>query len=262
MEPEFKRKTYLEISSIFQNRKDIISKEHANKIDVLQHSIEVSYNIDVGLNSSFYHTYKTTGKEQTGPKALIPLLFIRNFHYLIAVHELASRGIINPSYLNLRAVFEGIMHIYLLQLTDKEADLCYKKEMGKLNPEEEKELKKKYQWLKPSKVRNILYSDTKKNQVDELYKMVSGSAHPTIKGAASDFQLKHLIISDVFDVSLALSAANLIAIHECHIETIGEKEREDIANVLERICKEYDNQMPDLVPNNPQLVEKLNIRFQ
>jgi len=154
------------------------------------------------------------------------------------------------------------MQIYLLQLTEKEADLCYKKEIGDLTLEEKNELRKNYEWFKPAKVREILYSNTKKQQVDDLYRIVSNCAHPTVKGSMNDFQLNHGVISDVLDVSLALSVANLIAIHESYFELIGEKEIDDIVYVLDMISKEYNNQIPDMVPNNPNIIDKLRINLE
>nr|WP_321498373.1 hypothetical protein [uncultured Methanolobus sp.] len=262
MQFDFKNKTYSEIYSIFQTRKDMVSKEHTRKIDIFQRSIEVTYNIDMLLNSTFSSEYEATGKIQTGPKCLIPILFERNYHYIIAAHELTKLGLANSSYLNLRAVFEGVMQIYLLQLTKEEADLCYKKELGDLSTEEKKELRNKYQWLKPSKIREILYTDIKKQQVTDLYGIVSKCAHPTVEGAMNDFRLNHKVISDLLDVSLALLAANLIAIHESYFELIGNKENEDITRVLDLIAKEYNNKMPDMVPNNPNILDKLRINLE
>lgn len=262
MQPEAKKLEYPEISALFQERKVLISEEHASKIDVFQRSMEVAFYLNKFLYSAFSEQYIDTGEKHTGPMALIPILFERNNHYLIAAHELTLLGLSNPSYLNLRAVYEGITQMYLLKLTEKEANLFYKKEIDDLTTEEEKELKNKHEWLRPAKVRKILYSGEKKALADQLYSVVSNSAHPSVKGAMSDFQLKHPVISDILDVSLALSVSNLFAISESYYEIIGEKEIEGIEEVLDMVSREYGDQTPDMIPNHPNIIDKLNIRFQ
>lgn len=261
MQPEVKRLSYSEIDKTFQNRKDIISETYASKIDVFQDIIELSFHLARVLNARFNEEYEATGKKMTGAEALIPILFERNNHYLIAVHELGLIGLSNPSYLNLRAIFEGITQIYLLHLTDKEADLFYKDQLERLNASEKKELRRDYNWLSQAKVRDILYSGTKKDDLKKLYSVLSNSTHPSVKGAMGDFTLKHNVVIDILDVSLILSVANLIAINESYFEKINEEEMDDIGEALDKVAKELNNEMREMIPNNPAVIEKLKIKF-
>ena len=211
------------------------------------------------LNARFYEEYKKTSKPLDGPKALIPILFDRNNHYLIAAHKLALNGLINPAYLNLRTVFEGISQIYLLHLTEKEADLFYKKQLNILTPSEENDLIKTYEWLKPAKVRNILFTNQKKNQINDFYNQISNSTHPSIISAMSDFILREETSTDVLNLILGLSAANLIVINETYFEKFDQDEVDEITNMLDMIADELGGFMVDMIPNNPSIKGKLKI---
>ena len=139
-----KRRKCTEIESVLQIRKDFISKEYVNKINIFRDSVELLFYLRDILNARFYEEHKKTNKPLDGPKALIPILFDRNNHYLIAAFKLALSGLNNPAYLNLRTVFEGINLIYLLHLTEKEADLFYKKQLNILTTSEKKDFKKTF----------------------------------------------------------------------------------------------------------------------
>ncbi len=262
MQLEAKKKNYSEISTVFQTRKDLISERFASKIEVFQDSIEVAFYLYDNLQSKFNERYENTGKKVTGPKSLIPFLFVRNIHYLIAANELVLLGLINPSNLNLRAVFENITMMYLLNLTTEEAELYYKKEMKTLTKYDERDLNGKYRWFSQSKVGDILYTKEKKAQIQKYYSVASYPAHPTIKGTILDIETNYDAIIDTLNVSLAFSAANLIAFHESYFEIFEKKEIDEIENSLDKISKELDNQIPDIIPNNPNVVDKLKINLQ
>jgi hypothetical protein len=259
MDPIVKRRKYVEIDASFQTRKELTLKNHANKIDIYKDTIELLFYLSDILNARIYEDTKVSGKPLSGPKALIPILYDRNNHYLIAAYKLTSNCLINPAYLNLRVVFETIAKMYLLHLTGKEADLFYKSQLSALSVNEEEEFKSKYRWLGPKTVRNTLYSDEKKLQINDFYKQISNSAHPSIKSAMSDFEYRDETVTDALHLTLALSSANMIVIHETYFDKFNEEEETEITNTLVKIAKELGGFMIDMIPNNPNLKKKPKI---
>jgi hypothetical protein len=253
MQHGIRRHDYDDIESIFLYRKDIISKKHASKLRVFQETIGLLFYMTVILNASFLDDFSITGKLLKGPKSIIPILFERNNHYLIAAYKLACIGLNSPSYLNLRAVFEGITYMYLLYLTDEEANLLYKKQLGSLTADEEKALISKYQWLRPSRIREILYFGAKKKQIDEFYILISNSAHPSVKSAMGDFDYREEITVDVLSIALASSAASLITINDIYFDNFRKEEIEEIENMINRVTQELDGHVVDIIPNHPSL---------
>jgi hypothetical protein len=261
MRSEVEKKTYYEINTTLQNRKNDISLKFDNTIDIFQDSIEVSFYLYDNLQSKVNERYETIREKVTGPKSLIPFLFLRNIHYLIAANELVLLGLINPSNLNLRTVFENITMIYLLNVTNEEADIYYKKEKETLTEDEENDFRNKYSWLSQNYIRKILYTKEKNDEVKEYYGAASNSAHPTVKGTMLDIEINYDAVIDSLKTSLALSAANLIAFHESYFEMIEVKEVDEIAFSLERISIELNNQITNIIPNNPKVADKLSIKF-
>ena len=231
-------------------------KNHTDKINIFRDTIELLFYLRDILNARIYEDIEVSGQPLSGPKALIPILYDRNNHYLIAAYKLTSNCLINPAYLNLRVVFETIAKIYLLHLTEKEADLFYKSQLSKLSVNEEKEFKSKYSWLGPKTVRNILYSDKKKLQINEFYEQISNSAHPSIISAMSDFEYRDETVTDALHLTLALASANMIVIHETYFDKFNEEAETEIINTLDKIAKELGGFMIDMIPNNPDLKKK------
>jgi hypothetical protein len=256
MESSVKRRKCTEIESIFQTRKELMFKNHTDEINIFRDTIELLFYLRDILNAMIYEDTKVSGKPLSGPKALIPILYDRNNHYLIAAYKLTSNCLINPAYLNLRVVFETIAKIYLLHLTEKEADLFYKSQLSELSVNEEKEFKSKYRWLGPKQVRNILYSGRKKDQINDFYEQISNSAHPSIKSAMIDFDYRDETVTDALHLTLALSCANMIAIHETYFDKFNGEEVTEIINTLDKIAEELGGFMIDMIPNNPNLKKK------
>jgi hypothetical protein len=254
MYPGKARRDYNDIESILNYRKDIIFKEHAAKLDIFQDSIELLFNLTKVLNTGFLAEFKRTGKRLEGPRTIIPVLFERNNHNLLAAYKLACIGLNNPAYLNLRTVFEGITQMYLLHLTDREAYIFYRQQLGTLTETEEKELKNKHHWLRPSRIRELLYSGEKKKQVDDFYILISNAAHPGIKRAMGDFDYREEVTVDVLSILLALSAASLASIKNICSSMIGEKDVEEIDNMLDRVMQELDGEVLDISPNRVGLI--------
>jgi hypothetical protein len=248
-----KRRDYNDIEFILSYRKDIIFREHATKLDIFQDSIELLFYLTKVLNAGFLDEVKRTGKRPEGSGTIIPVLFERNNHNLLAAYKLACIGLNNPAYLNLRTVFEGITQMYLLHFTDREAYIFYKQQLDTLTEDEEKELKNKHHWLRPSRIRAVLYAGEKKKQVDDFYILISNAAHPGIKRAMGDFDYREEVTVDVLSISLALSAASLMSIKNIYSDILNEEEAEEIDNILDRVTRELDGQVMDISPNHPGL---------
>lgn len=223
-QPKVNKRTYKEIESKFEIMRDSNLQKYSGKINTFQYAIESSFYLFEVLNTRLLEEYN--GNQLIGPKAMIPILFHKNNYYLIAAHKLAGYGLINPCYLILRTVFENIMHIYLLHLTIREARLFYKIQTDQeLTPIEKNEYNS-YKKLNPSKVREILYVDTKKKKLDNYYSQFSKSVvHPSIIGAWSDFEPNDVSIDDTLTLSVDFSAANIIAIAETFLISSIEKRR-------------------------------------
>ena len=146
--------------------------------------------------------------------------------------------------------------MYLLHLTEKEADLFYKSQLNEMSVNEKKEFEGTFKWLGPAKVRNILYSDEKKRRINESYTQLSNSAHPSIKSAMNDFDYRDETVTDALHLTLALSCANIIAIHETFLDKFNEEEVTEIINTLDEIAEELGGVMIDMIPNNPNLKKK------
>jgi hypothetical protein len=165
----------------------------------------------------------------------------------------------DPAYLTLRSVFEGVTQIYLLHLTDREAELFYKKQIETLTPNDKRELKRR-RWLSPAEVRDILYTGTKKEQNEAFYNGISNSAHPSVRGVTMNFELKEDVVVDVLSLTLMLAVSNLIAINESCFEIITKKERGEVLEAIEEVVAEL-GYISDLIPNNPKMEDKLNFRY-
>ncbi len=253
MNPGKKRRDYNDIESTFLYRKNIIIRDHAAKLDIFQDSIELLFYLTTILNAGFLDEFKRTGKRPEGPRSIVPVLFERNNHNLIAAYKLACIGLNNPAYLNLRTVFEGITQMYLLHLSDREAYIFYKQQLGTLTEDEEREMKNRHHWLRPSRIREILYSGGKKEQLDDFYILISNAAHPGIKRAMGDFDYREEVTIDVLSISLALAAASLMTVRDIYPAMIGEEEAEEIDDILERVARELNGPVMDISPNHPGL---------
>ena len=256
MDPIVKRRKYVEIDTPFQTRKELALRNHANTINIYKDTIELLFYLGDILNAMIYEDVKVSGQSFSGHKALIPILYDRNNHYLIAAYKLTSNCLINPAYLNLRVVFETIAKMYLLHLTETEANLFYNSQLGKLSANEKKDFTGKFNWLGPSIVRNILYSGEKKRQINEFYRQISNSAHPIIESAMIDFYYRDETVTDALHLTLALSCANMIAIHETYVDKFNGEAVTEIRNTLDKITKELGGFMIDMIPNNPNLKKK------
>ncbi|MCZ7383287.1 MAG: hypothetical protein O8C63_00880 [Candidatus Methanoperedens sp.] len=261
MVTEIKNQYYKKFDEFLQTKHEVILEKYVDKIDLIKEVIDYSLHLRYVMNAVFFEEVQKTGKKLDGPTALIPFLYDKNNHYLIAAYKLAVFGLINPSNSILRAIFEGITQIYLLYLTNNEAELYYKKQLGLLTPVEKKELKNKYHNLKPQMVRNILYCESKKKQIEDFYSVISNTTHPSIIGAMGDIGLEDEIMKDTLGGILALGSANIIAYYEIYSDDL-DNNCEIPNDLLYKVSKELDGFMIDIIPNKPTYSEKLKIMFK
>lgn len=252
--------TYGEINEKLKNRKDIISVNFFKETVLIEEIIEESFYLSKIIDNRILTKVKKTGRKLYGPKALPPTLFKRNNHYLIASYKLALDGLNNPCGLILRSVFETILQLYLVHLTREEARLFYKKEVNKLTPVEEKEVKKKYQYFKPKFIRELLYEGDKLDQHIKFYEALSISAHPSIKQAYGDFSYKEENTKDNLWLIMMLGCANIIAFGEIYHKLLESSVAQNLEELIKRIALELES-YPDLIPNKPEYKRKLKLKF-
>ena len=72
----------------------------------------------------------------------------------------------------------------------------------------------------------------------------------------SDFEYRDETVTDALHLTLALSCANIIAIHETFLDKFNEEEVTEIINTLDEIAEELGGVMIDMIPNNPNLKKK------
>ncbi len=75
----------------------------------------------------------------------------------------------------------------------------------------------------------------------------------------SDFILRDETIEDALNLTLGLSAANIMAIHEAYFEKFEQEEVDEISKMLDKIAEKLGGFMVDMIPNNPAVTGKLRI---
>jgi hypothetical protein len=253
------RKTFDEIEKALTNRENIVKEKFVSEITLFKVAIEHSFYLSDLIRTRLEKKAIATSTKLDGPRALIPFLYPRNNHYLLAAYYLALKGLNNQSMSLIRTVFEGILHLYLLHLTEKEAWLFFKNETNQLSKEEKEELKKK-RYLSPNVIFGILYTKDTIKTLKKFYGYISKSSHPSIRSVMWDFQYNYESTKDTFFVILALCFSNLLVISEIYSNKLRKKEKEKTDEILNKIANKIEA-LPDLIPDKPDFIEKLKIRF-
>ena len=248
---------YEEIDGILNNKHGKISDDFKNKISLIEEVIGHSIYLNNKLNRIIKEENEAIQTEFDGPEALIKLLYERNIRYLIASYKLATLGLSNPSKATSRGVFEGITLIYLLYLTNREAELFYKQQTQTLTNAEENELINTYKYLAPRKVREILYEGAKKDKINNFYSSISDSTHPSIKGIIGDFKLIETDINDNLEGIMTLGLSNIIAMKESFSNKFDSITDGEFSDLMDRVAVELDGYMIDIIPNKSSLIGKL-----
>lgn len=253
IETEIKNNAYAAIDSSLLDNFNLISDRCPVEIDLIQEVLGDLYNLI---------TTDGVSEENEGskyrPRILIPPLFAKNLFFLIAAYKLMLLGLNNPSNSTLRTVLEGITQIYLIHATKNEAELIYKSEMDILTDSEKIILKKKYKYMSPGMVRDLLYTGEKKRMMDNLYSGMSNVSHTSIKGLITDMELTDDFTNDTIYVILAFGTANIIAFLEVYSDRIDENIIENSKKLLDKCAKAHGS-VVDFVPNQPSILEKLTL---
>lgn len=261
MEQKVTKRPFGQLDNIFNSRQRLINQQFSEDLALVKETIEQSFYLLDLIETRLAGEAITTGEKLSGPKALLPIIYGNNCHFLIASYKLVLQGLNNPARATLRSVFEGILQIYLLHLTKREAELFYKKDIGQLTADEEKEVKRKFNWLSPNKIREILYTEQTGKQMFKFYSVLSDSAHPSIKGRSSDIDYNENITKDNLFLILDLGFANLIAISEVYSDKMDEHEKQETDTILNKIVKRIES-IPNLVPDAQTFQGKIKIKLK
>lgn len=219
---------------------------------LVEKTIEYSYYLKDVSEEVFKNKSQSTHQRLSDEDSLIPILYARNIDYLFSSYELALKGFSLQSNSIMRSVLEVVCQIYLLHLTTKEKDLFLKNELGKLNPTEKAEFQKIYKFLSPAKVRETLYSETKRRGVRDLYSELSKKSHPSIIGAFGSLTKNTVSIEDTLVGILTIGMSNIIAYWEVYDESLSSLNTTEYSSLLSKY--EY---MIDLVPDKSLLSSEI-----
>ena len=251
--------SYPGLKEIFFNRTTLIRKEFPIELNLIGDLIFHSFKLDESLMKTIVNEQKETGKPFEGVDAITSLLFRGTNHFLEGAFELALVGLNRPSYSLLRTVYENILTIYLLQLTDEESDLFVKKMEGLLSKKDEK----KY-WFKhfsPSKMTKRLYSGEAKSKLTDLYRELSENSHPNIRRQHYDQNLDLGESKKLLEFILLLGVANIWAFCEGFLEKLTKTDHEKTDDIIEKIGNHIKD-FPNIIPDSPTLSRKPKIAFK
>lgn len=259
MEQVIEYETFNQLKTIFENRNILFKRDFNKYVDVIEEIIIYSFNV----HNTFVNELLNRGIEIDGIISQTLPLYLRNCHYLFSSYILLQKGLIHPGSALLRVVFESITHIYIYQLTTYEADLLYKHDTENLNESEENELIYKYRFFNPSIIRDILYNDETRDDIKIFYSAICKPAHPTTKGAMANFEYRIGDIEDSLKILLAVAFSSIVAIFEVFHNLVNTKEQKMLNEKLTLIARTIES-MPLLIPNHPDLIDKIaiNPRFE
>ncbi|QIB91004.1 hypothetical protein [Methanosarcina mazei] len=224
--------------------------------------IEYSLYLKDALEIIFSKTYIETEKTLNEVNSLIYSLYYRNCCYLISSYESCLSGFVNTTLLSLRSISETTEMIYYLHIkrNDKEAELFLKKELNELNTEETQIVKSRLNHFNPSVIRKLLYEKDKIEQIRKGYENLSRIAHPSIKSVFASYIEDLKVIHDALIGIIFFGISNIIATWEVYHNILNQNKIVKYNFALEEIIKIFGTPSYDIIPDNPKIVNKLNIR--
>lgn len=224
--------------------------------------IEYTLYLNDALEIIFSKKYAETEKTLSEVDSLIYALYYRNCCYLISSYESCLSGFVNTTHLSLRSISETTEMIYYLHLkrNEEEAKLFIKKELNELNTEETQIVKSKLSHFKPSVIRKLLYEKNRIEQIRKEYEDLSRRAHPSIKSALASYIEDLKVIHDALIGIVFFGISNIIATWEVYHNILNQNKIVKYNFALEEIIKEFGTPSFDIIPDNPKIVNKLNIR--
>lgn len=257
-------------SEVESKLKEVRTKELEN--DLIQHEIEIykdiieySLYLYQATNKIYNAIYKSTGITVNEKDTWISRMYEKNCIYLISAYELCRYGFINPAYVILRSVFEVVDQIYLVQFTSVESNLFLKMELNdqtQLIKADTEEIRRKYNYFSPKKVRDILYEEntTKLAEIEEFYKSISKRAHASVKSSHSSFTVDQDMLDDTLLGILSLGIANLIAYWEVRFDVFNDNEIRKFDFILKKIRRDCDVIPFDIIPNKPNILSSVKFK--
>ncbi|GBE17481.1 hypothetical protein BMS3Abin16_00064 [archaeon BMS3Abin16] len=247
--------SFSELKTRFGIKTKLIEEKLPTEILLIEELLYSSFNLDLTISE----INRKTEKAMEETLSVIYILFAGTNHFLKGSFDLALIGLNRPSHSLLRTVYENILHIYLLHLTEgREAQLYVKNMLGNLSEEEKSEYKEKYRYLSLKKVVHPLYTAKSKETHLNFYGEISKNSHASIKSAFYDMEIAYQPSKEVLELILLLGVANLIAINDVFFKILSETDHQVYSKLCERIS-EHVGGGPDLIPNSPTLTRHPNI---
>ncbi len=255
---------YSEIKSkLIESRKREFEDEVIEqKIKICEEIIEYSLYLYASTNDIV--NLSPTGERVNEKDTWVSEMYERNFLYLISSYELGRSGLINSANVLLRSIFEVVCHIYFMHLTtDEELQLFLRNELCKQNPLSKAELKvirSNYKFFSPGFVRGLLYENSKRVSMDNIYSDMSKRAHASVTSAKSSFTSDPDMLDDTLCGILSLGIANVVAYWEVWFDTLNKNNINKFDFLLEKMHKEL-NMIPfDIIPNKPDMLTKIHFK--
>jgi hypothetical protein len=181
------------------------------------------------------------------------IFFKRNIIYLQSAHILASMGFINPSQNVQRTVYETILRCYHFIVKNEEA-VHYNSIIGT-------EKVDKYHIRKgASYLRKELYTSEMTEKQKVLYKELSVSVHPNIKGAWLDFPLyDKKRIEDMLKIILSLEYGNIQMMTESFIDILNLDLKKVIVVSMKEIATTLST-VPLFEPNKTKYSSRIKLK--
>jgi hypothetical protein len=224
--------------------------------------IEYSLYLNNALEILFSKKCAETEKTLSEVDSLIYILYYRNCCYLISSYESCLSGFVNTTNLTLRSISETTEMIYYLEIkrNEKEVELLIKRELQELNIDEIKIIKSKFNYFNPSEIRKKLYKKDKIEKIHKQYEDLSKITHPSVKGTLASCTEDPKVIRDALLGIVFLGVSSIIAIWEVNYNVLNQNKITKYDFALERIIKEFGIPSFDIIPDNSEIVNKLNIK--
>jgi len=178
---------FSQLSDKFRMRHKNNSSNFKTEFDILEIALFESFSVKEYMIYQLKQIYSPE-KPFEGPRALIPMYYERNWHYLWGSYELVKVSLNNQCVELLRTVYESIQMMYYNIVADEtDSEFFYKWQTKQLKEEDKKIFKNKYQWFKPAFIMKELYSPDMYLKQRQFYEDLSITSHPNIKWTGSDF---------------------------------------------------------------------------
>jgi hypothetical protein len=189
-------------------------------------------------------------------KQIAHTFYNRNLHYLYGAFELALSGLCDPSYNNIRTIYESILKMYYLWAYPLDTDNVHNDMVSPKRP------KYGHNFLIQR-----LYTEATQQSMRNFFHEISAKAHASYTGVATTLYYSPKQVKDCLLSILLVSFYNVAA--EVENQSLKPSILED--HVIEKIRSYLDrlrgiladeNAMGTFFPDKPDLWEKLGIKLE